>query len=709
MKFSSKLAVPNATAFIASFCIMVVEIIAGRIIARYLGASLYTWTSVIGVVLTGIALGNYIGGRLVDRFKPPKMLCLLFALAAISCLTVPLFNRLVGEFHIFWLLPWSFRIALHVICVFFLPSLFLGMVGPVVAKFALDKNLPTGLTVGNVYAFSALGSIAGTFSAGFLLIPAMGMVLVIWIISGILALMSLLYYARVSLFFFWAVFFSIFSFLSLSTQSWAKVFTRQLGLTQEYNPRTIYEKESRYSLIKIDSSNSISSWRKLIIDQLLHGIVNIKNPADIESFPQYSYISLSGKITKHLSQDRNNLNVLFLGGGGYVLPRYIEKNWPQSYIEVVEIDPAVTQACQDFLGLSRTSSINIHHMDARNYVDELLWEKKQAKTIRPFDFIYGDAISGFSVPYQLTTYEFNEKVRSLLAPEGIYIVNVIDNLQAGRFLGAIVNTFEKSFSFVYVFSGGRTADLDYAQNTFIVIGSMKPIDFEKFSLSGMDGIKLDAGRLTALKESCRGVVLTDDYAPVESFLAPLARRQSIFKLLQRGNDLLMKDRFDEAISWYNKSLKVDPYFIKAYDNIGLAYARQGKLEEAGRCYEKVLDKNPHSPFTYNNLGNILRRQGEVYQAMEYYRKGLDIYPYPEIYNNLGITLAQLNRVDEAIEVYRKGLKVDNNHPELYNNLGNALFYKGDLEEAADSYRRALDLNPDFKQAYQNLKAISGQE
>ena len=58
---------PNFTVFVSSLCIMVVELVAGRLIARYVGSSLYTWTSVIGIVLAGIAAGNYIGGRLADR------------------------------------------------------------------------------------------------------------------------------------------------------------------------------------------------------------------------------------------------------------------------------------------------------------------------------------------------------------------------------------------------------------------------------------------------------------------------------------------------------------------------------------------------------------------------------------------------------------------------------------------------------------------
>ena len=69
--------------FIASFCTLVVELTAGRMVAPYLGVSLYTWTSVIGVMLAGISLGNYVGGRIGDRFPAVSTLGVLFLLSSI--------------------------------------------------------------------------------------------------------------------------------------------------------------------------------------------------------------------------------------------------------------------------------------------------------------------------------------------------------------------------------------------------------------------------------------------------------------------------------------------------------------------------------------------------------------------------------------------------------------------------------------------------
>jgi len=134
---------------------MVIELVAGRIIARFLGSSLYTWTSIIGVVLAGITIGNYVGGRLADRFRTVKVLTLMFAACAAACLVIIGLNTLVGSWTWLWQLNWPTRILLHVTVVFLLPAAFLGTISPVVAKMALEKGLPTGRTVGDIYAWGA--------------------------------------------------------------------------------------------------------------------------------------------------------------------------------------------------------------------------------------------------------------------------------------------------------------------------------------------------------------------------------------------------------------------------------------------------------------------------------------------------------------------------------------------------------------------------
>src|SRR4030042_576697 len=189
----SSILIPSVTVFISSACIMVLELVAGRIIARHLGASLYTWTSVIGVVLTGITIGNYLGGRIADRFPARKALAALLGTSSAACVIVIILNNLAGEWFWLWKLNLSAHIFIHVSLVFMLPSTLLGTISPVVAKMALDKGLPTGRTVGDIYAWGAAGSIIGTFLTGFYLIAVLGTIAIIWIVAAVLLLMAILY------------------------------------------------------------------------------------------------------------------------------------------------------------------------------------------------------------------------------------------------------------------------------------------------------------------------------------------------------------------------------------------------------------------------------------------------------------------------------------------------------------------------------------
>ena len=79
---------PNLTVFLSSSCIMVLELVAQRIIAPHVGMSLYTWTCIIGVILAGISLGNYLGGRLADRWASPRLLGWIFVLGGLVSLAV---------------------------------------------------------------------------------------------------------------------------------------------------------------------------------------------------------------------------------------------------------------------------------------------------------------------------------------------------------------------------------------------------------------------------------------------------------------------------------------------------------------------------------------------------------------------------------------------------------------------------------------------
>src|SRR3990172_3214073 len=144
----------NIIVFIASFCPLVIELVAGRIMAPYVGVSLYTWTSIIGVVLAGISIGAYVGGMLADRFPTSRTLGWLLFLSGLGALSISPLTEAVAR----WPLQTSLMLRILIItgAIFFLPSFLLGMISPVVVRLSLDRLERSGNVVGKIYAFSTL-------------------------------------------------------------------------------------------------------------------------------------------------------------------------------------------------------------------------------------------------------------------------------------------------------------------------------------------------------------------------------------------------------------------------------------------------------------------------------------------------------------------------------------------------------------------------
>lgn len=140
------------------------------------------------------------------------------------------------------------------------------------------------------------------------------------------------------------------------------------------------------------------------------------------------------EAVERLYRQSRQIGTLFLGGGGFVFPRWIESMFPhEPLIHVAELDPGVKAAVQAKMGLLPDGETRVQTTigDARNFVeDRVRWNAEAVKRgEKPvlYDFVYGDAFNDFSVPWHLTTKEFSEKIASLLHPtEGIYQVNLID-------------------------------------------------------------------------------------------------------------------------------------------------------------------------------------------------------------------------------------------------------------------------------------------
>ena len=190
---SRPLRFPSAFAFLANGALLVLELIAGRVIAPTVGVSLYTWTAVIGVVLAGISLGSWIGGIVADRRPTRSILSLEFLLAALASALVLVFDSNLDSVAASFSWPTIWQVVWLATIIFFLPSVLIGMVTPMIIKLSLNSLDATGRVVGRIRAAAEVGAIVGVFLTGFILIDAFGtrtIVVTVALTLGALAILS---------------------------------------------------------------------------------------------------------------------------------------------------------------------------------------------------------------------------------------------------------------------------------------------------------------------------------------------------------------------------------------------------------------------------------------------------------------------------------------------------------------------------------------
>ena len=500
----------NLVVFIASFCTLVIELVAGRIMAPYVGVSLYTWTSIIGVVLAGISIGAYFGGLIADRFPHPSTLGWLLLLSGLGALTISPLTNLLGEsvFHTSLMV----RILLMTTFIFFVPSCLLGMISPVVVKLTLNNLEKTGNVVGIIYAFSTLGSILGTFATGFYLIQWMGTRHILLTMGIILIICAPIFsgsFIKKRTFFLF--------FLSLTL---LLCFFYERAFNPLLEGDTYYFKESNYYTIRLqkDVLNKEASLVTLYLDHLTHSRTDLKDPFHLEFY----YIRAFEELLRWKADGKKTFYSLFIGGGGYTFPRFVELKYPNAKIEVVEIDPEITRVAQTYLDIPKDAKIRTFNEDAR-------WFVMNCKEKGKYDFIFLDAFNDLSIPYHLTTKEFAMQLKILLKPHGLLLSNVIDNFPKGAFLSSYIRTLEEVFGkgYVHLISISPLNDFMGTSN-FIVVASLQKIDLNDFirKIKKMDNKDMTShvvsqDRLQQYLKNSYSVILTDDYAPVDNLTAPL--------------------------------------------------------------------------------------------------------------------------------------------------------------------------------------------
>lgn len=161
----------TALAALVGFGVLALESLAGRLTTLHLGASVFTWTSVIAVVLTGLAIGAVWGGRLADRVPATVLVRRLLVVSSVltaTALWTPVLLEAVARVAPG---PWALRVLLGSTAAWLAPALVLGMVGPALVRAALRDPSTDGRVVGRMAAASTLGAVAASALVPLVLIP----------------------------------------------------------------------------------------------------------------------------------------------------------------------------------------------------------------------------------------------------------------------------------------------------------------------------------------------------------------------------------------------------------------------------------------------------------------------------------------------------------------------------------------------------------
>ena len=497
---NDRLKLPSAIVFLSNACIMIIELVAGRILAPEIGVSLYTWTSIIGVILAGISAGNFLGGRLADQYASRKLLGLMFMVSAVLTVAIIPVSGVADPLMGITALPLIVRIVLITTVVFVPPAVVLGTISPIVVKLTLNDLEQSGSTIGRIYAMSSVGAIVGTFLTGFFLISLIGVYQILLTVALGLTVLG----------------FVVASSGVMRLRMTAVVLLAMLPAGGYAKTSALCTKETNYFCIRLAEADLWGKQVKVLqLDRMIHTVVD-EDPSKLA----YPYEIAHAEIIKNTIDTSKPFRSVVLGGGGFAFPRYLETVYPHSDVVTVEIDPGLVSLARQVGWLPKDTKVKVVAQDARLYVEGLPADER-------FDVIIGDVFNDYSVPYHLTTKEFAAKLATHMTPEGIYIVNMIDSKSGDfTFLRSFVTTLREVFPHVYILPvEGGWKDKQAPPPTIELIASRRPLDLSALKVPVFDPNTTPGRLLTAaeMDELMRGqaTILTDSFAPTDVMLAPV--------------------------------------------------------------------------------------------------------------------------------------------------------------------------------------------
>jgi spermidine synthase len=480
--------------FLTGACVMIVEILGTRVIGPVFGVSLFVWSALLAVTLGSLASGYYIGGLLVDR-SPSRQLLNAATLASGVLLGVAPATR-------YWVLSFtqSFGPRLGPLAsavLLFAPALMaLGTIGPIAVRLASDDIRSTGRRVGSLFAVSTAGSLVGTLLAGFWLIPAFEIDHILLATAGLLVVLG---------------------GMPLAFRRHPAAAAMCIPLLSGLVPdaplppgfRILDRAHSMYGLVEvIDDDN-----RQVRFMRVDHSIIGADRMPEHDS--AFSFVHIL-ELARFLRPAAHSMLQLGLGTGS--LARSLDRRGIA--IDIVEIDPVVVRFAQQHFQFNMAANTFVE--DARAYLN---------RTDRRYDIVVHDTFTAGSTPEHLLSREVVARVRQILRPGGLLVLNYVGSVSGAEAAGSklVARTLRSVFHSVRAV---RDSDHEGISN-IVFFASDEPLELEALGRMRLHIETLERARrvfmereVLAAEVATSGPVITDGLNPLARLEVPVTEEHS---------------------------------------------------------------------------------------------------------------------------------------------------------------------------------------
>lgn len=487
------------TLFVTGFCGIGIELAASRLVAPYFGSSTFIWANLIGLTLSFLALGYYLGGKLADRRPEPALLYALLILAAVATALVPLAshpilraslaafdNVAVGAFY---------GSLVGTLLLLAIPVTLIGAATPFAVRLEMQSVASAGQTTGGLYALSTVGSIAGSFVPVLVLIPFLGTRATFFILGGTLGAVAVLGLISTV-----GPRGSALALLLLGLTMVGSVGASSGRIKPPYRGVLVHEEESAYNYIQVlqDGDETILALNEG------HAIHSIYNPTSLLTGGPWDYLLVAPLFRTGGPTPTRRAAIIGLAAG--TSARQLTAAYPDIQIDGVEIDPAVVDVGRRWFDMNEPN-LRVSIEDGRYFM---------RTTTSTYDVIAIDAYHQPYIPFQLTTTEFFTDVADHLEPGGVAVVNAGRTETDFRLVDAISATMSRVFDHVFLIDADRfTNTIVFGMNdaastdAFVANAALLPPG----PIRTVAEASLSTGRVR--ESTATGPVFRDDRAPVE--------------------------------------------------------------------------------------------------------------------------------------------------------------------------------------------------